>query len=56
MRSHGLTLWDLDRTFNVGGFADRETMTLRDVLTTHSTGKTSVRRHSIARPDLDLPL
>ena len=34
MRSHGLTLWDLDRTFNVGGFADRETMTLREVLTT----------------------
>ncbi|MDU0478324.1 multifunctional oxoglutarate decarboxylase/oxoglutarate dehydrogenase thiamine pyrophosphate-binding subunit/dihydrolipoyllysine-residue succinyltransferase subunit [Staphylococcus chromogenes] len=32
--SHGLTLWDLDRTFNVGGFAGRETMTLREVLST----------------------
>ena len=30
--SHGLTLWDLDRTFNVGGFGGAETMTLREVL------------------------
>ncbi|MCF4006913.1 multifunctional oxoglutarate decarboxylase/oxoglutarate dehydrogenase thiamine pyrophosphate-binding subunit/dihydrolipoyllysine-residue succinyltransferase subunit [Corynebacterium uropygiale] len=30
--THGLTLWDLDRTFNVGGFCDKETMTLREVL------------------------
>ncbi len=29
---HGLTLWDLDRTFNVGGFGGKETMTLREVL------------------------
>lgn len=32
IESHGLTLWDLDRTFNVGGFDGRETMTLREVL------------------------
>ncbi|AWB82148.1 multifunctional oxoglutarate decarboxylase/oxoglutarate dehydrogenase thiamine pyrophosphate-binding subunit/dihydrolipoyllysine-residue succinyltransferase subunit [Corynebacterium yudongzhengii] len=32
--THGLTLWDLDRTFNVGGFAGRETMTLREVMQT----------------------
>ncbi|GAB3939715.1 multifunctional oxoglutarate decarboxylase/oxoglutarate dehydrogenase thiamine pyrophosphate-binding subunit/dihydrolipoyllysine-residue succinyltransferase subunit [Corynebacterium tapiri] len=32
--THGLTLWDLDRTFNVGGFAGRETMTLREVMST----------------------
>ena len=31
--THGLSLWDLDRTFNVGGFDGRETMTLREVLT-----------------------
>ncbi|GGG77841.1 2-oxoglutarate dehydrogenase E1/E2 component [Corynebacterium pelargi] len=30
--AHGLTLWDLDRTFNVGGFGGKETMTLREVL------------------------
>jgi 2-oxoglutarate dehydrogenase E1 component len=30
--SHGLTLWDLDRTFPVGGFAGKERMKLRDVL------------------------
>jgi 2-oxoglutarate dehydrogenase E1 component len=30
--SHGLTLWDLDREFPVGGFATLRTMTLRDVL------------------------
>ncbi|AZA13272.1 multifunctional oxoglutarate decarboxylase/oxoglutarate dehydrogenase thiamine pyrophosphate-binding subunit/dihydrolipoyllysine-residue succinyltransferase subunit [Corynebacterium choanae] len=30
--THGLTLWDLDRTFHVGGFAGKETMTLREVL------------------------
>ncbi|WP_221330526.1 multifunctional oxoglutarate decarboxylase/oxoglutarate dehydrogenase thiamine pyrophosphate-binding subunit/dihydrolipoyllysine-residue succinyltransferase subunit [Actinoplanes sp. L3-i22] len=29
---HGLTLWDLDRTFPVGGFAGKEKMRLRDVL------------------------
>ncbi|NJC66704.1 multifunctional oxoglutarate decarboxylase/oxoglutarate dehydrogenase thiamine pyrophosphate-binding subunit/dihydrolipoyllysine-residue succinyltransferase subunit [Planosporangium flavigriseum] len=29
---HGLTLWDLDRTFNVGGFAGKRKMKLRDVL------------------------
>ena len=32
--THGLTLWDLDRTFNVGGFAGRESMTLREVMST----------------------
>ncbi len=30
--SHGLTLWDLDREFAVGGFAGEERMKLRDVL------------------------
>jgi 2-oxoglutarate decarboxylase len=30
--SHGLTLWDLDREFPVGGFAGHERMKLRDVL------------------------
>ncbi|QRK89143.1 multifunctional oxoglutarate decarboxylase/oxoglutarate dehydrogenase thiamine pyrophosphate-binding subunit/dihydrolipoyllysine-residue succinyltransferase subunit [Saccharopolyspora erythraea] len=30
--SHSLTLWDLDRTFAVGGFAGKERMKLRDVL------------------------
>ena len=29
---HGLTLWDLDRLFPVGGFAGKEKMRLRDVL------------------------
>ncbi|MEU1527691.1 multifunctional oxoglutarate decarboxylase/oxoglutarate dehydrogenase thiamine pyrophosphate-binding subunit/dihydrolipoyllysine-residue succinyltransferase subunit [Nocardia rhamnosiphila] len=29
---HGLTLWDLDREFNVGGFHGEERMKLRDVL------------------------
>ncbi|MEV6555465.1 multifunctional oxoglutarate decarboxylase/oxoglutarate dehydrogenase thiamine pyrophosphate-binding subunit/dihydrolipoyllysine-residue succinyltransferase subunit [Nocardia sp. NPDC051756] len=29
---HGLTLWDLDRTFNVGGFHGQEQMKLREVL------------------------
>src|SRR5690606_8342882 len=29
---HGLTLWDLDRTFPVGGFAGQKTMKLRDIL------------------------
>lgn len=29
---HGLTLWDLDRSFPVGGFAGKEKMRLRDVL------------------------
>jgi 2-oxoglutarate dehydrogenase E1 component len=29
---HGLTLWDLDRVFPVGGFAGRQKMKLRDVL------------------------
>ena len=30
--SHGLTLWDLDRTFPVGGFAGQQKMPLRDIL------------------------
>ncbi|HKN98984.1 MAG TPA: 2-oxo acid dehydrogenase subunit E2, partial [Pseudonocardiaceae bacterium] len=30
--SHNLTLWDLDREFPVGGFANHDTMKLRDVL------------------------
>jgi 2-oxoglutarate decarboxylase len=30
--SHGLTLWDLDRTFATGGFGGRAHMKLRDVL------------------------
>jgi 2-oxoglutarate decarboxylase len=30
--SHGLTLWDLDREFPVGGFAGKVKMTLRDIL------------------------
>jgi 2-oxoglutarate decarboxylase len=30
--SHGLTLWDLDRTFATGGFGGRQHMKLRDVL------------------------
>src|SRR6478752_6105980 len=30
--SHGLTLWDLDREFPVGGFNDQDFMKLRDVL------------------------
>ncbi|HVV13133.1 multifunctional oxoglutarate decarboxylase/oxoglutarate dehydrogenase thiamine pyrophosphate-binding subunit/dihydrolipoyllysine-residue succinyltransferase subunit [Amycolatopsis sp.] len=30
--SHGLTLWDLDREFAVGGFAGQERMKLRDIL------------------------
>ncbi|AKK05565.1 2-oxoglutarate dehydrogenase E1 component [Corynebacterium mustelae] len=44
IETHGLTLWDLDRTFNVGGFCGKETMTLREVLTrlrnayTHKVG------------------
>ncbi|MDT5030917.1 MAG: multifunctional 2-oxoglutarate metabolism enzyme, partial [Actinoplanes sp.] len=29
---HGLTLWDLDRTFPVGGFGGRQKLRLRDVL------------------------
>ncbi|HEV7656291.1 MAG TPA: multifunctional oxoglutarate decarboxylase/oxoglutarate dehydrogenase thiamine pyrophosphate-binding subunit/dihydrolipoyllysine-residue succinyltransferase subunit [Mycobacteriales bacterium] len=29
---HGLTLWDLDRVFPVGGFAGERTMALRDIL------------------------
>ena len=33
IETHGLTIWDLDRTFHVGGFGDKETMTLREVLT-----------------------
>ncbi|MGP5496280.1 multifunctional oxoglutarate decarboxylase/oxoglutarate dehydrogenase thiamine pyrophosphate-binding subunit/dihydrolipoyllysine-residue succinyltransferase subunit [Corynebacterium flavescens] len=32
MTTHGLTIWDLDRTFNVGGFGGQETMTFREVL------------------------
>ncbi|MHB2251075.1 multifunctional oxoglutarate decarboxylase/oxoglutarate dehydrogenase thiamine pyrophosphate-binding subunit/dihydrolipoyllysine-residue succinyltransferase subunit [Corynebacterium aurimucosum] len=33
LATHGLTIWDLDRTFNVGGFGGKETMTLREVVT-----------------------
>ena len=29
---HGLTLWDLDRAFPVGGFAGKQRMKLRDIL------------------------
>jgi 2-oxoglutarate decarboxylase len=32
INQHGLTLWDLDREFAVGGFAQQKTMTLREVL------------------------
>ena len=32
VRSHGLTLWDLDREFPVGGFNGAQFMKLRDVL------------------------
>ena len=32
IETHNLTIWDLDRTFNVGGFGGKETMTLREVL------------------------
>ena len=32
IESHGLTLWDLDREFAVGGFAGRTFARLRDVL------------------------
>ncbi|MDO3636767.1 multifunctional oxoglutarate decarboxylase/oxoglutarate dehydrogenase thiamine pyrophosphate-binding subunit/dihydrolipoyllysine-residue succinyltransferase subunit [Mycolicibacterium arseniciresistens] len=32
VNSHGLTLWDLDREFKVGGFAGAERKKLRDVL------------------------
>ena len=32
IETHGLTLWDLDRTFAVGGFGGKESMTLREVL------------------------
>ena len=32
LETHGLTIWDLDRTFNVGGFGGKERMTLREVL------------------------
>ena len=30
--SHGLTLWDLDREFPIGGFAGKDRLKLRDVL------------------------
>lgn len=32
IETHGLTLWDLDRRFHVGGFGGKEVMTLREVL------------------------
>ncbi len=32
VREHELTLWDLDRTFPVGGFAGHQRMKLRDIL------------------------
>ncbi|MDO4631486.1 MAG: multifunctional oxoglutarate decarboxylase/oxoglutarate dehydrogenase thiamine pyrophosphate-binding subunit/dihydrolipoyllysine-residue succinyltransferase subunit [Corynebacterium sp.] len=44
IESHGLTIWDLDRHFHVGGFGGKEIMTLREVLTrlrnayTHKVG------------------
>lgn len=44
IESHGLTIWDLDRHFHVGGFGSKEIMTLREVLTrlrnayTHKVG------------------
>ena len=40
METHGLTLWDLDRTFHVGGFGGKETMTLREVLSRLRTAYT----------------
>ncbi|MEU6436033.1 multifunctional oxoglutarate decarboxylase/oxoglutarate dehydrogenase thiamine pyrophosphate-binding subunit/dihydrolipoyllysine-residue succinyltransferase subunit [Streptomyces albidoflavus] len=32
INEHGLTLWDLERTFAVGGFAGKSMMKLRDIL------------------------
>ncbi len=32
INQHGLTLWDLDREFAVGGFAQQKTMRLREIL------------------------
>jgi len=32
VQTHGLTLWDLDRTFPTGGFGGRSRMKLRDIL------------------------
>jgi multifunctional 2-oxoglutarate metabolism enzyme len=32
VREHGLTLWDLDRVFPVGGFAGQQRMKLREIL------------------------
>ena len=32
IETHGLTIWDLDRAFHVGGFGGKESMTLREVL------------------------
>ncbi len=32
VREHDLTLWDLDRSFPVGGFAGKQRMKLRDIL------------------------
>ncbi|HET8662458.1 MAG TPA: multifunctional oxoglutarate decarboxylase/oxoglutarate dehydrogenase thiamine pyrophosphate-binding subunit/dihydrolipoyllysine-residue succinyltransferase subunit, partial [Micromonosporaceae bacterium] len=32
VREHDLTLWDLDRSFPVGGFAGKDKMRLRDIL------------------------
>ena len=32
VREHDLTLWDLDRSFPVGGFAGKQRMRLRDIL------------------------
>ncbi|MDY5784616.1 multifunctional oxoglutarate decarboxylase/oxoglutarate dehydrogenase thiamine pyrophosphate-binding subunit/dihydrolipoyllysine-residue succinyltransferase subunit, partial [Corynebacterium sp.] len=40
METHGLTLWDLDRTFHVGGFGGKETMTLREVMSRLRTAYT----------------
>lgn len=32
IQNHGLTLWDLDRTFPTGGFGTKDRMTLREIL------------------------
>ena len=40
MNTYGLTIWDLDRTFSVGGFGGKETMTLREVISRLRTAYT----------------
>ena len=44
---HGLTLWDLDREFPVGGFAGHRTMKLRDILSVLRDSYCRRRRHRI---------